>query len=125
MVSTWQRQWFKTPGTRVLYLAPQAWTDAQIPLSISPPPDEVKRVMVIRVEVITPDEEQLDVGAAIGLGGDATEQENGKQHFRELGRFAEPRLRRALSILGGLTDPAAQTFLDGIAAANTAVAAGE
>ena len=64
MVSTWKRQWFRTPGVRVLYLMPQAWTDAAIPLTITPPPDETRRVMMIRVEVITPELEQADAAMA-------------------------------------------------------------
>ena len=43
MVSTWKRQWFATPGVRVLYLIPQAWTDASIPLTVSPAPEELVR----------------------------------------------------------------------------------
>src|SRR5207244_645546 len=28
MVNTWKRQWFRTPGPRLFYLAPQTWTEA-------------------------------------------------------------------------------------------------
>ncbi|WP_437537322.1 hypothetical protein WME79_18090 [Sorangium sp. So ce726] len=99
MVNTWKRQWFRTPGVRVLYLAPQAWTDASIPLTVQPAPDDVVRVMMLRVEVLSPEIEAADVGAARrladpSLAGDAA------RHFDDLGRFAEPRLRRALALLG-------------------------
>jgi hypothetical protein len=93
MVSTWQRQWFLTPGVRLLYLAPAAWTDAVIPLTISPVPDTVVRTMMIRVELLTPEMEAEDVAALTLLESDPS---RGRAHFAALGRFAEPRLRRAL-----------------------------
>src|SRR6185436_20945054 len=73
MVNTWKRQWFRTPGVRVLYLMPQALTDAAIPLTITPPPEEVRRVMMIRVEVITPELEQADAAMAKLLADPVTE----------------------------------------------------
>jgi hypothetical protein len=99
MVNTWKRQWFRTPGARLLYVAPQSWTDRSIPLSIEPKPDSAKRVMVIRVEVITPELEARDVAALRGLASAATAPK-AKEHFVALGRFAEPRLRRAMTLAG-------------------------
>jgi hypothetical protein len=95
MVNTWSRQWFRTPGLRVLYLLPPALTEEQIPLTITPKPDEMVRVMMIRAEVITPEQEASDV-ATIPLFGCKTD--DGHQHFLDLGRFAEPRLRRAIDL---------------------------
>jgi hypothetical protein len=94
MVHTWERQWFRTPGVRVLYLSPQAWTEAQIPLSITPKPERLVRVMVIRTEVITRplEDDDLKVLSGVGTGDDAA----ARAYFTGLGRFAEPRLRRAL-----------------------------
>lgn len=124
MVKTWARQWFRTPGVRVLYLAPQAWTDAQIPLTITPKPAELVRVMVIRVEAITPALEQADVAAVQQLGGDGSAQTAGSTHFKSLGRFAEPRLRRALALTKA-TPPAANELLGTIAGADVSGRAGE
>jgi hypothetical protein len=120
MVNTWRRQWFRTPGVRVLYLAHDSWTNTQIPLSITPAPDKTVRVMMIRVEVITPALEDGDTKSAAAIGTD----EAAKTHFRSLGRFAEPRLRRALSKLG-TTTPAASAFLAEVATANTSAGFGE
>ena len=92
MVNTWKRQWFKTPGIRVLYFAPSTWTDATLPLQIAPTPVSLVRVMVMRAEVLTPEIESADVAALSGGSGDALES-----YFSKLGRFAEPRLRRALA----------------------------
>jgi hypothetical protein len=112
MVATWKRQWFGTPGLRLLYLAPAAWTDAALPLHLDPAPSSLVRVMVMRVELLTPDDEAADVTALMQLG-DAGTAASGEAHFRALGRFAEPHLRRALALAG---NPAyAQSFLDEIA----------
>ena len=123
MVKTWARQWFRTPGVRVLYLAPQAWTDAQIPLNIDPAPVKKVRVMVIRVEALTPLQEDDDLAAAMKLGAEPTQAE-GTAHFHALGRFAEPRLRRAIA-LSQAVPPAATQLLDTMAGASVTGRAGE
>ena len=123
MVSTWKRQWFRTPGVRVLYLTPQAWTEASIPLSVDPAPEELIRVMMIRVEVITPELEVADVAQVKKLAGGGEEVSQAKAYFKGLGRFAEPRLRRAMEIAG--EEPGAAALLAEIASAETRVAAGE
>jgi hypothetical protein len=122
MVKTWARQWFRTPGVRVLYLAPQAWTDEQIPLAIEPRPSEQVRVMVIRAEVITPAEEERDLTALASLGSGSHAAGDG--HFRALGRFAEPRLRRAIA-RAPAPPAAAFELLDRIAGADVSVRSGE
>jgi hypothetical protein len=99
MVNTWKRQWFRTPGPRLLYIAPQSWTDASIPLKVSPAPESTKRVMVIRVELVTPELESTDTAALRGLANAKTAPA-ARAHFASLGRFAEPRLRRAIGLLG-------------------------
>ena len=119
MVNTWKRQWFRTPGVRVLYLIPQAWTDASIPLNVTPKPDAMVRVMLIRVEVITPEQESSDVTALKAFDNDAT---LAAAHFKELGRFAEPRLRRALALS---PSTAGDAYLAKVRTANTAIASGE
>lgn len=124
MVKTWARQWFRTPGVRVLYLAPQAWTDAQIPLSITPTPASMVRVMVIRVEAISHDEERVDLAAVGDFTSDATTAK-AIAHFDALGRFAEPRLRRAFSLLSGPPPAAALAHLDSISGKDVSLRAGE
>ncbi|HEY6081742.1 MAG TPA: hypothetical protein VIW29_23160 [Polyangiaceae bacterium] len=119
MVNTWKRQWFRTPGTRLLYIIPQTWTDASIPLTIEPKPDTMLRVMLIRVEIITPEQEAEDVAALAGLDGGSKEA---LDHFASLGRFTEPRLRRALALAPSATG---QIHLTKIATANTLVSSGE
>ena len=77
--------------------------------------------MMIRVEVITPELEAEDVDMAKLLEGGAAD--GAKAYFMSLGRFAEPRLRRALDLLGNPVY--GDTFLASIATAETRVGAGE
>lgn len=53
MVETWHDSWFEQ-GTRVFYIYPRAQVDAVLPLKITPAPDELARVFVGRVEVLSP-----------------------------------------------------------------------
>ncbi len=53
MISTWRNSWFED-GVRVLFTLPQKTTDRLLPLSITPPPERVERVMVGRYEIVTP-----------------------------------------------------------------------
>lgn len=118
MVNTWKRQWFRTPGARLLYIIPQSWTESSIPLTIMPKPEALLRVMLIRVELITPEQEAMDVEAAAGLGTSSAAQ----THFEGLGRFAEPRLRRALALA---PSTAGDAYLRQIQRAGGTIAAGE
>lgn len=54
MVDTWERGYFLTPGTRLLYLLPEPMIDSVIPLTLDPAPDTVHRTMVIRLELLSP-----------------------------------------------------------------------
>jgi hypothetical protein len=116
MVNTWRHQWFRTPGVRVLYFAPRSWLEREVSLSITPAPDAEVRVMVMRVELLTRDVENRDLAATLDVGTAA--DASARDYFHALGRFAEPRLRRALSLLGGRASAQAQAFLGEIEAPN-------
>ncbi|MBL8889373.1 MAG: hypothetical protein JNL67_05310 [Planctomycetaceae bacterium] len=109
MINTWTSSWFMEQGTRLFYMVPQETTDRELPLHISPQPDEQLRVMVGRVEIMSASEEQR----LIGIVKQAAEQRltnlnqqlaQGVEHpvapiivpeeFRQLGRLAEPALHR-------------------------------
>jgi len=79
MVETWRDSWFEE-GLRVFYVLPRKATDTALPLTIDPTPDKLVRVLMGRVEVITPEME------ARVLADPTT-----------YGRFAEPILNRALA----------------------------
>jgi hypothetical protein len=57
MVKTWRDSWFTEEGTRLFYMLPERLTDELLPLTIEPRPDKVVRVMVGRMEVMTPEDE--------------------------------------------------------------------
>src|SRR4029079_10585793 len=59
MVNTWRTSYFHTEGVRALVVMPQTWTDAFIPLEVTPRPKNVVRVMVGRIELLTPERERL------------------------------------------------------------------
>ena len=65
LLNTWQVSYFKSPGMRVFFLVPQVWTDEVMPLRVSAPlrtapiSAEIKRVMVGRIEIVTPEQRAL------------------------------------------------------------------
>jgi hypothetical protein len=92
MVRTWSRSWFKSEGTRVVWIVPRQVTDALLPLSIDPKPDEVVRVLVGRMEVIPP-ETADEVEAALRDRG----AKDADARLERLGRFLEPHVRNVLA----------------------------
>jgi hypothetical protein len=99
MVNTWERSYFRTDGLRVLYVLPRAVTDATIPLQIQPAPDELVRVMVGRVEVLTPAKEARIEKAVADLGRrDPTARKAAEAELAHLGRLQEPILHRIATV---------------------------
>lgn len=99
MVNTWKDQWFSEEGTRVLYLLPEKWTEATLPLEISPRADKVVRVMVGRSELITPavERELAEHITNYRLGNAAARRQIATEvRAMKLGRFLEPATRKAL-----------------------------
>jgi hypothetical protein len=98
MVKTWRSSWFGEEGTRVLYSLPQADTDALLPLKIQPAPKELKRVMIARLETLTPEQESRIESLVNRLGAsDPAAREQTAAEIRKLGRFAEPALNRVVA----------------------------
>lgn len=98
MVNTWRRSYFETDGIRVLFALPQEWTDRFIPLTIAPQPKQVVRVMVGRVELLTPEREKRAEAAVQELfAPDAATRERGYAYLRDQGRYVEPILRRVMA----------------------------
>ena len=86
MIETWKDQWFEE-GLRAFYPLPAAETEAILPLTLDPRPAELVRVLVGRLEIITPQNE-ADVLAI--LATDAADVEVLTLLQRDHGRFAEP-----------------------------------
>lgn len=98
MVNTWKDAWFEESGVRVLYMLPTAWTDKTLPLTLSPKPTELVRVMVGRSEILTRDMEQNVANAIRLLGSDDFQtREKATRDLARLGRFTEPALQRTLT----------------------------
>ena len=54
MLATWRESYFERDGLRVFWIMPRGFTDEILPLSISPAPEKLERVLVGRSEVLTP-----------------------------------------------------------------------
>lgn len=58
MLSTWQKSYFEHEGLKVFWIVPPAFTEEVLPLTIAPQPDFLKRVLVGRSEILTPEFEK-------------------------------------------------------------------
>jgi hypothetical protein len=58
VLDTWELSYFESPGLRVFFMVPRPWTDAILPLDLSVPA-EITRVMVGRIEIVTPEQRVL------------------------------------------------------------------
>src|SRR5262249_16928948 len=99
MVNNWTQSYFHTEGLRVLYVLPRAISDATLPIRISPRPQELVRVMLGRVEVLTQAKEREVEQAVSSLGAScARTRLSGQAVLNRLGRFREPALRRIAAL---------------------------
>ena len=97
MVNTWRTSYFTTDGIRVLFVLPQSWTDRFIPMTIDPPPDELVRVMVGRIELLTPERERAAERAISNLtSSDPEVRARAFAALRDQGRYVEPIVRRTM-----------------------------
>jgi hypothetical protein len=114
MVNSWRDSWFAEEGTRLLYMVPQRITDELLPLHITPQPDEIVRVLVGRMEIMSPEDERRTLEivqrSAKARALENTETPDGSapagpgdrlaafEELLALGRLAEPALVRVNSI---------------------------
>ena len=97
MVNTWRTSYFESDGIRVLFVLPQSWTDRFIPMTIDPRPDELVRVMVGRIELLTAERERAAEAAIANLGSpDPQVRARAFDTLRNEGRYVEPIVRRTL-----------------------------
>jgi hypothetical protein len=102
MIKTWRDSWFEE-GVRVFYIMPRAITDTILPVEINPAPSELARVLVGRIEVITP-EMELALRQQIAKLEDPSSNVRSEaiNMLRKHGRFSEPILK---NILQATNDP--------------------
>jgi len=103
MLETWRDSWFEE-GLRVFYVLPRPTTDSVLPITISPQPAQLMRVLVGRIEIITPEMETAIRAELKQLDDPSPEvRAAARAALRRQGRFAEPVLKR---LLRGDNDPA-------------------
>jgi len=94
MVQTWKSSWLDEPGTRVLYIVPRPVTDALLPLRIQPAPDQTVRVLVGRIDVLTPEQEFHLRSMIMAAGPTTSLSDEDVRLLSGLGRFLAPALER-------------------------------
>jgi hypothetical protein len=110
MVNTWRNSWFGEDGTRLLYLVPGKITDKLLPLTIDPVPDERVRILVGRLETITPEDSKNLVRQLVGSKSNKKPtKEKIDAELKPLGRFAEPAVQ---FVMGQTTDAATRSQLE-------------
>jgi hypothetical protein len=116
MARTWERSYFHTEGLRVLYVLPEEATEAILPLTMDPRPSSIVRVLVGRLECITP-ESEAEVRQALldRTSSDEGIRASADERLARLGRFLEPHLRRAIAASGDpVTVASARELLNGL-----------
>jgi hypothetical protein len=99
MTNTWESSYFHNDGLRVLYALPRRMVDELIPIRIKPAPDRLERVMVGRVEVLTPAQEgELLRQVADLKSANRKVRDAAQASLDRLGRLKEPTLRRLLAL---------------------------
>jgi hypothetical protein len=99
LLNTWKLSYFESPGLRLFYLLPRAWTDHVLPMRLSVDADLV-RTMVGRIEIVTPEQRRLLKQISAGPSSDAAwarrslssvatpePEPNDFRAYRQLGRF--------------------------------------
>ena len=96
MIETWKDSWFEE-GLRVFYILPTKATNEILPLTVSPQPKELVRVLVGRAELITP-EMMREVKSQVELlkSSSAEVREAARKNLQSRGRFYEPILKNIL-----------------------------
>jgi hypothetical protein len=88
MLDTWEVSYFKSPGTRVFFIVPDEWVGDHLPLKLSVEA-RVTRVMIGRLELVTPRERALIkqiADAPVPTARSQPDDAIGKA-WKDLGRF--------------------------------------
>jgi hypothetical protein len=112
MTNTWEASYFQNDGLRVLYVLPRRLVDEVIPIRIRPTPERIERVMLGRVEVLTPTQEAELLKHVAGLQSpDKKARDEAVAALDRLGRLKEPTLRRLLVLS---TTPGQREQIEGL-----------
>lgn len=88
MVKTWDSAWFGEEGTRLLYLVPRGKTDELLPLTMTPKPTELVRVLVGRHDFLTPEQEATAEKELKRVRAAQAELNAAYGELQKLGRFS-------------------------------------
>jgi len=83
MIETWKDSWFEE-GSRLIYIVPRRFIDNVLPLTIDPAPEQIVRVFVGRLEIVTP---------ATAMAVRTAVARNDEAMLNKYGRFLEPILQ--------------------------------
>ena len=92
MIHTWWNSYFAAPGLRVFLIVPDSLTESILPLSVTPAPSELVRVLVGRSEILEPEFERH-------LLAEATEDASLPRYFTD--RYYSAYLSRVATLQGG------------------------
>lgn len=92
MLATWGDTWTED-GLRVFFVVPRATTDALLPLRADPAPVAIERVLLGRIEIVTPEVESAVGKLALDLKGPIEGLADARRKLETLGHFREPILR--------------------------------
>jgi hypothetical protein len=97
---------------RILYVVPRETVDAVFPIQFRPSPDQLVRVMLGRLEILTPAREKEIESYVHDLGAsDFKRREAATAGLARLGRLGEPALRR---IMSSANDPEVRARADSL-----------
>ena len=96
MIRTWDDTWFSEEGQRIFTIADPAWVERQLPLSITPEPQDISRVFVVRCELLDPQTEKQLVSILLDPAGSAAD----RLEDLRLGRFGHGAVEIAAEKVG-------------------------
>lgn len=79
LMATWRESYFERRGLRIFWIVPRAFTDAMLPITITPAPARLERVLVGRTEVLTP---QFEAELVRGFAADGGKRWENDRYFR-------------------------------------------
>jgi hypothetical protein len=118
MLRTWELSYFKSPGLRFFYIAPNAWVNKVLPLQVTGAPVKITRVMVGRIELISDTQKQALARLAAGPAPDLGSVKNAAMKVLSTTRFSNADQeayytgRKPLRDLGIPIPPLVQDYLD-------------
>jgi len=98
MVEIWKDTLFSTPGTRFIYFMKDETLEEMLPLTINPTPTEIKRIMLVRVEMLNKERENIIKDWISQLADPSYKvRDTATQALMKQGRAGQALMRKSLS----------------------------